>query len=587
MTDSRPQPAQHVASTPIAVPTGESGPLVNTTGGPVRGVWRDIVSAPDRVGPDARYRRSAAFYGIPYAEAPVGERRFMAPIRREPWDEERAAVVPAATPQRGSIFTDPAIPEPSVPGDDFLTVNVFTPAPGDEDAQLPVLVWIHGGGWTSGSHNSPWYDGAAFNRDGVVTVSVAYRLGFDGYGYIPDSDAPYNRAVLDQVMALEWVRDNIARFGGDPGRVTIGGQSAGGGNCLVLLAVPRARGLFHGIISESGAVPDLPAARNADNAARMAAALGVEPNLAGYRSCSYDAVFAAQNAVSGTGEHIDDGGATAAGPDPVAAVAGVLAGIGEPDTGIPFCPTVDGEIVTAPIRQVLRRGDGAQVPVLAGSTTHDFAFAGLAYVEAMADRDPREVLIGGGMSEAMADRLLAAHPEHADAPHMVIGNLISDATFHIPLAGWFLARAEYAEAAGMGATGAGTSVTAAGTTNAGEGMGKATSAVDGPAGSYAYEFSYCGGSAGLATHCMEIPFAFDCLSEPYCEHTLGAAPPQALADAMHSAWVRFIETGEPGWEPWTGRSIGRRFGDNRSGALTVVEDRVIFDTDRDLAAGAR
>ncbi|NDR53865.1 carboxylesterase family protein [Actinomyces sp. 565] len=584
MTAPSPPPhasTQHVASTPIAVPAGQTGPRVDTSAGAVRGVWRSIVSAPDRIGPAARYERSAAFYGIPYAEAPTGDLRFLAPVRRKPWSGEHAAVLPAATPQRGSIFADPAIPEPSVPGDDFLTLNVFTPAPGDEDAGLPVLVWIHGGGWTSGSHNSPWYDGAAFNRDGVVTVSVAYRLGFDGYGYIPDSDAPYNRAVLDQVMALEWVRDNIARFGGDPAKVTIGGQSAGGGNSLVLLSVPRARGLFRGVISESGAVTDLPAARNADNAARMAAALGVAPTLAGFRSCSYDDVFTAQNALDAVEDRADDGGAAAAGPDPAGAVAGVLAGIGKPDTGIPFSPTVDGEIISAPIRQALRRGDGAQVPILVGSTTHDFALAGMAYAEAMAGRNPREVLVAGGMSGSMADRLLAAHPEHADSPHMVIGNLISDATFHIPLAGWFLTRAAHAEAAGTSATGA------AGRAESGAGILGGGPDTEEAADSYAYEFSYCGGSAGQATHCMEIPFVFDCLGEPYCEHTLGASPPQALADAMHSAWVSFIETGEPGWEPWTGRSIGRRFGDNRSGELTVAADRVIFDTDRDLAAGAR
>ncbi len=550
---------------------GLAGPRVETTAGTVCGVWREIVSAPDRVGPAARYERSAAFYGIPYAQAPVGDLRFLAPVPRGRWKGELAAVLPGATPQRGSIFADPAIPEPSVPGEDTLTLNVFTPTPGDDSARLPVLVWIHGGGWTSGSHNSPWYDGAAFNRDGVVTVSIAYRLGFDGYGFIPDSDAPYNRAVLDQVMALEWVRDNIARFGGDPAKVTIGGQSAGGGNGLVLLSVPRARGLFRAIISESGAVPDLQAARNADNAARMAAALSVEPALAGFRSRSYDEIFTAQNALGSDNDGGDEGSVTAAGADPVAAVAGVLAGIARPGTDIPFCPTVDGEIISAPIRQAMRRGDGAQVPILAGSTTHDFALAGMAYAEAMAGHDPREVLVAGGMSEAMADRLLAAHPEHADAPHMVIGNLISDATFHVPLAGWFLARAEHAGKASEGA----------------EGIGGTAGPAGGPAGSYAYEFSYCGGRAGLATHCMEIPFAFDCLSEPYCEHTLGAAPPQALADAMHSAWLSFVETGEPGWEPWTGRSRGRRFGDNRSGELTVAEDRVIFDTDRDLAAGAR
>ena len=99
---------------------------------------------------------------------------------RAPWTAERPALTPSATPQRSSIFDDLAILEPSVPGDDFLTLNVFTSAPGRTGARLPVLVWIHGGGWSSGSHNSPWYDGTAFNRDGVVTISIAYRLGFDG-----------------------------------------------------------------------------------------------------------------------------------------------------------------------------------------------------------------------------------------------------------------------------------------------------------------------------------------------------------------------------------------------------------------------
>ena len=268
-------PVEHVASTPIAVPTGEPGPLVTAPAGPVRGVWRRIVSAPDRRGDAPRFERSAAFYGIPYAEAPSGERRFLAPVPRAPWTAERPALTPSATPQRGSIFDDPAIPEPSVPGDDFLTLNVFTPAPGRTDARLPVHVWIHGGGWSSGSHNSPWYDGAAFNRDGAVTVSIAYRLGFDGYGWVDGSDAPLNRAVLDQVLALEWVRDNIASFGGDPDEVTIGGQSAGGGNVMVLMTCPRARGLFRRAISDSGAVTDIPADAARSTAREMVRLAGV------------------------------------------------------------------------------------------------------------------------------------------------------------------------------------------------------------------------------------------------------------------------------------------------------------------------
>lgn len=541
---------QHVASTPIAAPTTEEGPRVETTAGPVRGLWRRIVSAPDRQGPAPLFTRSAAFYGIPYAEVPFGERRFMAPVRRAGWTQERTALTPSATPQHGSIFDDPAIPEPSVPGEDFLTVNVFTPTPGDEGARLPVLVWIHGGGWSSGSHNSPWYDGAAFNRDGVVTVSVAYRLGYDGYGWVPGSDAPYNRAVLDQVMALEWVRDNIARFGGDPEQVTVAGQSAGGGNSMVLLAVPRAKGLFHRIISQSGALPERSASTTQEMSRTLAQVLGVELSLEGIRSATYDEVFEASRKVTAP-----DGAGLAGLADPVEALRGVLSQSG---SDIPFLPTVDGEVIALDEVEALRSGWGAKVPVLAGSTMHDFAFAGLGMAEAMKGKDLREVLVAGGLSEEIAERVIAAHPEHADAPHMVVGDLISDATFHKVVAEWFLARQE--AAAGEGTT---------------------------SAGSYAYEFAYCAGPLHMATHCMDIPFTFDCLADPYCEHTLGGGAPQELADAMHGVWVRFIRTGEPGWESWTERNVGRLFGDNRSGEMTLHEDRVLFDTDRDIVLARR
>ncbi|PHP53534.1 carboxylesterase family protein [Actinomyces ruminis] len=263
--------ASHPASTPIALPQTGAGPVVDAPCGAVRGVWRRIASAPadgadDGTGANgpgtsvadatsaasARFTRSAAFYGIPFAEPPVDSLRFLAPVPRGRWDGVREATRPGPTPQRRPFGETTAIPEPSIPGDDILSVNVFTPAPGDAGAHLPVLVWIHGGGFYAGSPASPYYDGAAFNRDGVVTVSVSYRLGLDGFGWIPDSDAPVNRGILDQILALEWVRENIAAFGGDPEQVTIGGQSAGGASALVLLNSPRVRGLFSRVICESG-----------------------------------------------------------------------------------------------------------------------------------------------------------------------------------------------------------------------------------------------------------------------------------------------------------------------------------------------
>ena len=176
---------------------------------------------------------------------------------------------------------DTLIPEPAIPGDSTLNVNVFTPAPGG-DARLPVMVYIHGGGYVAGSPASPWYDGRSFNRDGVVTVTLSYRLGFDGFGWI--DDAPANRGVLDWLCALEWVRSHIASFGGDPRRVTIAGQSAGGGAVLTLLGMPRAQGLFHRALAVSPATTDIPSARAEAIGRRLAALGGVEPTRAGLGS---------------------------------------------------------------------------------------------------------------------------------------------------------------------------------------------------------------------------------------------------------------------------------------------------------------
>ena len=146
-----------------------------------------------------------------------------------------------------------------------------------------MLVYIHGGGYTAGSPASPWYDGRAFNRDGVVTVTVSYRLGFDGFGHI--AGAPSNRGVRDWLAALEWVRDNIAAFGGDPSRVTIAGQSAGGGAVLTLLGMPAAQDLFHAVWALSGALGRRrrPSARGRSRR-KLANLAGVAPTREGFAS---------------------------------------------------------------------------------------------------------------------------------------------------------------------------------------------------------------------------------------------------------------------------------------------------------------
>ena len=182
----------------------------------------------------------AVFRGIPFAEPPA---RFAAPEPVEAWDGIRdAGSYGPPPPQSGLLGLDPGARS----GGGWLTVNVWTPDPA---ANLPVLVWIQGGGYVLGTSGRPEYDGGRLARDGVVVVTFNYRVGIEGFARIDGS--PANRGLLDQVAALEWVRDNIGAFGGDPDRVTVFGQSAGGGSVAALLAMPRAAGLFRRAIVQS------------------------------------------------------------------------------------------------------------------------------------------------------------------------------------------------------------------------------------------------------------------------------------------------------------------------------------------------
>ncbi len=190
------------------------------------------------------------FQGVAYG-ADTAARRFRAPEPVQPWDGVRDAIRPGpACPQNAEIELD-AISE------DCLRLNLWTPGVG-ESAKRPVLVYFHGGGYSHGAVNDPVYDGGALSRRGdVVVVTVHHRIGGFGFLYLANFDRQRyaesgNVGMLDLVLALAWVRDNIAAFGGDPGRVTIFGQSGGGAKCATLMAMPAARGLFHGVWTMSG-----------------------------------------------------------------------------------------------------------------------------------------------------------------------------------------------------------------------------------------------------------------------------------------------------------------------------------------------
>jgi para-nitrobenzyl esterase len=461
-------------------------PVVQTAAGALAGTWRG---------------ESAAFLGIPFAQAPVAELRFAAPVPVEPWDGVRDATEPGPTPQRRPFGAVTTIPEPSFPGDATLNLNVFTPVPGQPDAKLPVLVWIHGGGFFAGSPSSPWYDGAAYNRDGVVTVSLSYRLGFDGFGWI--ADAPTNRGILDMIAGLEWVRANIAAFGGDPSQVTISGQSAGGAAVLTLLSAPRAQHLFARVIAHSGAALTLSYDKAEAIGRGFAARAGVEPTRAGWSALSEDAILDLQQELMAMDV-----------TPPASAADFVRGALSTGGVSLAFVPLVGDDVVPFTLADAIRGGVGAGKDLLIGTVAHEFSLSNLPMREAWADVDPVAALSEGGLSVEAARAYVAGQPELTWTADLC-AQLITDLTFRLP------------------------SVTCADAR---------------PDRTWVFDFRWPSPMMGLSFHCLDLPFAWDLLDADGVGASAGPRPPQELAASMHAAWVRFIASGDPGWPSWDGHN---------------------------------
>ncbi|WP_203579912.1 carboxylesterase/lipase family protein [Microbacterium hibisci] len=478
--------------------------VADTGAGQVRGLWRG----------DPGAGGSAAFLGIPFAKPPIGPLRFAAPVPVDPWDGVRDALEFAPTAQRG----DPGItliPEPSVPGDATLNVNVFTPSPG-RTASLPVLVWIHGGGYVAGSPASPWYDGRAFNRDGVVTVTISYRLGFDGFGHI--EGAPANRGVRDWLAALEWVQANIAHFGGDRARVTIAGQSAGGGAVLRLLALPAAQHLFRAVWALSAALADVSPERARAASARLAHLAAVEPTRDGFASVPEETLQSLQE--------------TASRPESDDRLAGARAMLTD---GLSWGPMVDGDLVREPTLAALRAGVGADKPLVLGTTDDEFTMvldsaarrlrvvpASLALAKLGVGRERRRAYLSD--NGAQRRKGTAA----------VLGRYVTDAVFRATVV-------KVAEARAAAPT-------------------------------WVYRFSWPSPTRRWALHCLDVPFWFDCLDDPHVAVIAGDAPPRRLAAALHGAAVAFTRGDDPGWPAWSGAPGATRVFGGEASVPDVIAD---------------
>lgn len=483
-----------------------------TTSGPVRGVEKAGV---------------LRFRGIPFAAPPVGERRWRPPAPVEPWTEPRDATrAGPMAPQLPGTLEAMLGANTMAQAEDCLYLNVVTPA--CDDVGRPLLVWIHGGGFTSGAGSLPWYSGAQLvASDDVVVVSVNYRLGALGFLHLPTLGEGFgasgNVGLLDQVAALRWVRDNAAAFGGDPANVTVFGESAGAMSIGCLLGTPDAAGLFHRALPQSGAAQAVQQPAEAEAvAAGVAAAAGV--TVDDLPELTADAILEAQQAVA----------------------ASRLAGFGGTTGSIlPFAPVVDGVVLPRHPLDAVADGSAAGVDLLTGTTAEEFRFfTVMAQSDPLADAGLRKRvarIVGDDRADEVIDAYRADHPGASNDDIAVAA--ATDWVFRVPAER--LLEAQH------------------------------------PHGStWSYRFAWRStafdGRLG-ACHALDIPFVFDVVDRPGSELLLGEVTDGAvrLAHGMRSAWTSFARSGAPAGEglpTWPAWDPQRRATMVLDDPPTVVDD---------------
>jgi para-nitrobenzyl esterase len=451
----------------------------------------------------------SAFLGIPYAAPPFGANRMRPPQPVRAWDGERDATAYGPTAPKGDYPPQYALlfPEVVIPGEDCLNLNVWTPDP--SAAGLPVLVWIHGGSFMNGSGSIGEYSGAAFARDGVVCVTINYRLSAEGFLFLDDGIA--NLGLLDQLAALQWVQRNISAFGGDPARVTVAGESAGAMSVTTLLSMPLAEGLFAQAIAQSGAAAHtLTRDEGRMVGGYLAEVLGVPADRDSVKAVPVDKLVQAAS---------DMVVEVQTAPDP--AKWGQLA-----LSLLPFAPTVDGSVLPAAPLTAIAAGQGGGVPLLIGSNHDEARLFLIAAASIDLIDDPTLAAVAGAYRLSQDGLAVYRSNRPGASAGDILAAVITDWFFGIPP----IRVAEARAASGASST-------------------------------WMYRFDYPAPQDNHrlgACHGAEVPFVFDTITRDEVRPRIGDAPSQAVADQAHKAWVDFIAHGNPGWAPYdaTSRTTG-------------------------------
>lgn len=463
------------------------------------------------------------FFGIPYAAPLVQGNRFAGPQPVTPWEGTLDCTEPAATCQHFRIDPNPAIPDPVIDGDNQLHVTVYAPtdalAPKDKPVnskKLPVFVWFHGGGFISGSNAIDWWDGKEFTKEDVVVVAANYRLGAEGWMPLVDSESFNNRGLFDQIAALEWVRDNIAFFGGDPQNVTIGGQSAGGTSVLTLMTAPAAEGLFQRVFACSPAIIRLPTNAKGKNMVRLGKTIFPFREFSEWEmeKWSKEDMYKLEKGMHKLHPF-----------------------------GMPYHPTIDAETHPEPLQIAVKNPAFRKYPLLIGSTSEEFNMVTFNGFLSLLTRAAAEIALrAAGVNKRERQSAIAAHAH--DIKTGRIGALMTDTMIR------------------------------SGVTYVIEGRER-SGKVASPSKTWVYDYRWPGRQG--AGHCTDLPLWWGNLDAENASEFTGSVEDgklqdpygQALAEQMHRALVRFIKEGDPGWPAFT----------DRTRACMLLDEKVELDYD--------